>query len=76
MRVGWSGTSPRRSKPLRVVNEPTGIAKIVSVLRARDVGRVVLEAIGRAFSHLAGEPTIDRDDVDAFQRTFENRFEL
>ena len=30
-------------KPLRVVNEPTGIAKIVSVLRARGVGRVVLE---------------------------------
>ncbi len=34
------------AKPLRVVNEPTGIAKIVSVLRARGVGRVVLEAIG------------------------------
>ena len=34
------------AKPLRVVNEPTGIAKIVSVLRARGVGKVVLEAIG------------------------------
>jgi transposase len=34
------------AKPFRVVNEPTGIAKIVSVLRARSVGRVVLEAIG------------------------------
>jgi Transposase IS116/IS110/IS902 family len=34
------------AKPLRVVNEPTGIAKIVSVLRARGVGRVALEAIG------------------------------
>ena len=33
------------AKPLRVVNEPTGIAKIVSVLRARGVGRVVLEAV-------------------------------
>jgi transposase len=34
------------AKPFRVVNEPTGIAKIVSVLRARRVGRLVLEAIG------------------------------
>jgi transposase len=34
------------AKPLRAVNEPIGIAKIISVLRARGVGRVVLEAIG------------------------------
>jgi transposase len=31
---------------LRAVNEPIGIAEIISVFRARGVGRVVLEAIG------------------------------